>query len=123
MDEVRCEIRRSGAAVHVTLAGRLDRAAHPELRRALRRAFEKVTRGRVVVDLAGVESIGSECLEVLLVGYTRALRSGHGYEVTGAHGAVRQALAVTGLCERDLVTDDELEALLRVPSAAQDNAA
>ena len=120
MDDVRCVTRRDGSTVRLLLSGRFDRVdqgAHLELRKSLRRAFERSRRGRVVVDLAGVESIGSECIEVLLVGYTRAMRDGHGFEVVGARGAVRQALEITGFCPRSEADPVSL------PSAALENAA
>ncbi|MEU4427991.1 STAS domain-containing protein [Actinoplanes sp. NPDC024001] len=104
MEEVRCVIRReptpAGLVVRLRVSGVLDRAAHPEVRRALHRAFERHRRATIVVDLAEAEHIGSECIEVLLVAYTRALRAGHGFEVVNPHGAVRQALEITGLCAR-----------------------
>ncbi|MEU4695175.1 STAS domain-containing protein [Actinoplanes sp. NPDC023714] len=120
MEEARCVITRDGrSAIRLAMAGDFGRAAHPELRRSLRRAFERAGRGTVVIDMAETESIGSECIEVLLVGYTRALRGGMGYEVTGAHGPVRQALAVTGLCEPP-VDDmfDSLMAMIATPESA-----
>ena len=117
MDDVRCVTRRDGSTVRLLLSGRFEQAAHLELRRSLRRAFQRSRRGCVVIDLAGVESIGSECIEVLLVGYTRALREGHGFEVTGARGAVRQALEVTGFYPRP--ESDPVS----VPGGALENAA
>ncbi|WP_229073432.1 STAS domain-containing protein [Actinoplanes sp. DH11] len=116
----RCEVRRgSRSAVHLYLTGDFDHAAHAELRRSLRRAFDRAGRGSVVVDMSGVGAIGSECIEVLLVGYTRAMRGGHGFEVVNAHGPVRQALAVTGLCEPP-VDDmfDSLMAMITTPDTA-----
>ncbi|MEV6302742.1 STAS domain-containing protein [Actinoplanes sp. NPDC051861] len=108
--------RETDRVVRLRVIGRLDRAAHAELRRSLRRAFDRARNSRVVVDLTEVDAIGSECIEVLLVGYTRALRGGHGFEVSGATGGVRQALEVTGLCERSALylpaVDDSLDALL-----------
>ena len=119
MDELRCVTRRDGSAVRLVLSGRFDREAHLELRKSLRRAFERSRRGRVVVDLAGVGAIGSECIEVLLVGYTRALRDGHGFEVVGATGAVRQALEVTGFYPRPAaVAADDPEVIASLENAA-----
>ncbi|MBG0567291.1 STAS domain-containing protein [Actinoplanes aureus] len=120
MEQARCVIRRettpAGPAVRVHVTGSLDRAAHAELRRALRRAFEQTRRAAVLVDLTEVDDIGSECIEVLLVAYTRALRGGHGFEVAGARGAVRQALEITGLCPPSALyapnTADTLDAML-----------
>ncbi|WP_433831462.1 STAS domain-containing protein [Actinoplanes sp. CA-015351] len=124
MEEVRCVIRRDDrSAVRLHLAGEFGRAAHPELRRSLRKACDRAGRGSVVVDMAEVASIGSECIEVLLVGYTRALRSGTGYEVVNAYGPVRQALAMTGLCEP--AVDDMFDSLIAlvesVPAATPEN--
>ncbi|BAL88640.1 hypothetical protein AMIS_34200 [Actinoplanes missouriensis 431] len=125
MEQMRCVITRDDRkAVRLHLAGAFDRAAHPELRRSLRRAFDRAGRGTVVIDMAETASIGSECLEVLLVGYTRALRGGLGFEVVNAHGPVRQALAVTGLCEP--AVDDMFDSLMAligsVPAAAPEPA-
>ncbi|SNY03895.1 SDR family NAD(P)-dependent oxidoreductase [Paractinoplanes atraurantiacus] len=104
MTELRCAIERdtdkAGKTTYLHLSGAFDKAAHRELRRELWGAFARKRRGRVVVDLARVDEIGSECIEVLLMGYTKALRGGHGFEVTGAQGGVRQMLEATGLCER-----------------------
>lgn len=109
MTHARCTIERetgpAGATTHLRPHGVLDREAGRDLRRALRDAFAAARRGRVVVDMAAVDEIGSECIETLLTGYTRALVGGHGFEVVNARGHVRQALAVTGLCPR---TDDDV---------------
>ncbi len=108
---MRCVIHRdpdkTGPAVFLHLDGSFDRRSGAGLRRELRQAFDRARGARVVVDMAGVDLIGSECIEVLLVGYTRALRSGHGYQVVNARGHVRQALEATGLCPR---SDDRLYA-------------
>ncbi|BEL08588.1 hypothetical protein Q0Z83_067790 [Actinoplanes sichuanensis] len=90
---------RTGSTVHLHLIGAFDRDAHRVLRAAMRDAFASGRRGHgVIVDMARVETIGSECIELLLIGYTRALRGGHGYDIVHAAGHVRQALALTGLC-------------------------
>ncbi|XVU25279.1 SDR family NAD(P)-dependent oxidoreductase [Actinoplanes sp. CA-054009] len=104
MTDLRCAIERdtdkAGNTTYLHLSGSFDKAAHRELRRRLWDAFARKRRGRVVVDLARVDEIGSECIEVLLMGYTKALRGGHGFEVINAQGGVRQMLEATGLCER-----------------------
>ncbi len=51
----------------------------------------------VVIDMRGVDFIGTECLALLLVGYTKALRAGHGYQVVRGQGHVRRVLEDTGL--------------------------
>ncbi|GIF08126.1 STAS domain-containing protein [Actinoplanes siamensis] len=122
MGDVRCVIHRdpgkTGSTVLLHLAGSFDRKSGMDLRRELRQAFDRARGARVVIDMAGVDRIGSECIEVLLVGYTRAMRSGHGYEVVGAEGHVRQALEATGLCPRSddnlyaASTEDAIEAAL-----------
>jgi anti-anti-sigma factor len=104
MKDPRYEIERinhrTGSTVHLHLIGSFDRDAHRVLRTGMRDAFASGRRGhRVIVDMARVESIGSECIELLLIGYTRAVRGGHGYDIVHATGHVRQALALTGLCE------------------------
>ncbi|WP_250031680.1 STAS domain-containing protein [Paractinoplanes maris] len=91
---------RTGQTTYLLLGGVFDRAAHRDLRRALRNAFARGRRGRVVLDVAGVEDLSSECVEVLLTGYTNALRGGYGFEVTNARGPVRLLLEATRLCPR-----------------------
>ena len=91
---------RTGQTTYLLLSGVFDRTAHRELRRALRSAFARARQGRVVLDVAGVDELGSECVEILLTGYTQAMRGGHGYEVTNARGHVRLLLEATGLSPR-----------------------
>ncbi|WP_229830729.1 STAS domain-containing protein [Actinoplanes ianthinogenes] len=100
---------KAASTVFLHLAGCFDRRSGNELRRELRQAFDRARGARIVVDVAGVDLIGSECIEVLLVGYTRALRGGHGYEVVNAEGHVQQALEATGLCPRPFVPAVEAE--------------
>ncbi len=104
MTDVDCAIHRridnNGATVLLYLRGHFDRAGAPVLRRALHDAFVRRRAARIVLDAAEVESIGSDSLELLLVGYTRALCAGLGYEVVHAHGPVRLALEAVELCER-----------------------
>jgi anti-anti-sigma factor len=102
MTDPRYEIERTnlrtGSSVHLHLIGAYDRGADRVLRLGMRDAFASGRRGhRVVVDMKDVDSIGSECIELLLIGYTRALRAGFGYEIVGPRGHVSQALALTGL--------------------------
>jgi anti-anti-sigma factor len=102
--DVDCAVHRridnNGATVLLYLRGHFDRSGAPELRRALHDAFVRRRAARIVLDVAGVDSIGSDSLELLLVGYTRALGAGLGYEVVHAYGPVRLALEVVGLCGR-----------------------
>ncbi|MEU8657028.1 STAS domain-containing protein [Actinoplanes philippinensis] len=98
--EIERTTHRNGSTVHLHLIGAFDRDAHKVLRAGMRDAFASGRRGhRVTIDMTRVETIGSECIELLLIGYTRAMRGGHGYDVVNAEGHVRQALAMTGLCE------------------------
>ncbi|MCY1142450.1 STAS domain-containing protein [Actinoplanes sp. Pm04-4] len=91
---------RTGKTTYLLLGGTFDRAAHRDLKRALRDAFARTRQGRVVLDVAGVGEISSECVEVLLTGYTTALRGGYGFEVTNARGSVQLLLEATRLCPR-----------------------
>lgn len=91
---------RTGKTTYLLLGGVFDRSAHRDLRRALKDAFARSRRGRVVLDVAGVEDLSSECVETLLTGYTHALRGGFGFEVTNARGPVRLLLEATGFCPR-----------------------
>ena len=52
----------------------------------------------VVIDLDRTQELSSECLRVMLLGYTKAMRGGHGFAVVNAHGHLRRALAAVGLC-------------------------
>ena len=97
---------KSGSTIMLHLAGTFDRQAYRELRRALQYALNRAPAVGVVIDVGRVDFIGSECIEALLHGYTRALRAGRGYEITNARGHARQALEITGLCPRDY--DDRL---------------
>ena len=96
---------KSGSTILLHLAGTFDRQAYRELRRALQYALNRGTAVGVVIDVGRVDFIGSECIEALLYGYTRALRAGRGYEIANACGHARLALEITGLCPRD---DDRL---------------
>ncbi|SDT57511.1 STAS domain-containing protein [Actinoplanes derwentensis] len=98
--EIERTTNRTGSTVHLHLIGAFDRDASQVLRAGMRDAFAAGRRGlRVIVDVEQTESVGSECIDLLMVGYARALRAGHGYEITNAQGHVRQALALTGLVE------------------------
>ncbi|MEU4619709.1 STAS domain-containing protein [Actinoplanes sp. NPDC023801] len=114
MTDPRYEIERTnlrtGSSVHLHLIGAFDRGADRVLRVGMRDAFASGRRGhRVIVDMKDVDSIGSECIDLLLIGYTRALRAGFGYEIVNPRGHVRQALALTGLCAAgDRMADDRV---------------
>ncbi|HEX9999418.1 MAG TPA: STAS domain-containing protein [Actinoplanes sp.] len=92
--------RDRGSIVRLLLCGDLDRSAHGDLRRALREVFTRTRGVTVSIDMGEVDAIGGECIELLLLAYTRALRSGHGFEIVNAYGLVRQNLELTGLCAR-----------------------
>ncbi|GGL08260.1 STAS domain-containing protein [Mangrovihabitans endophyticus] len=104
MTDSRCAIRRGTGGTRSTsylrLAGRFDRGARQELQRALRDVQERARARTLMVDVSEVDFIGRECMALLLHAYTRAIRRGHGYEITGAHGHVRRVLEATGLCAR-----------------------
>jgi anti-anti-sigma regulatory factor len=93
-------IDQNGATIHLRLEGDFGNSGVLELRRALHDAFVRRRAARIILDVADVDTIGSECLELLLIGYTRALGAGLGYEVANARGTVRLALEAVGLCER-----------------------
>lgn len=100
--EIERTTQRTGSCVQLHLIGAFDRGADRVLRVGMRDAFTSGRRGhRVCVDMRNVDTIGSECIELLLIGYTRALRSGFGYEIVAPRGHVRQALAMTGLYAAD----------------------
>jgi anti-anti-sigma factor len=95
------ETDKAGTTTYLYLSGSFGKGVHRDLRRKMTDAFARKRRGRVVLDLARVDEIGSECIEVLLMGYTKALRGGHGFEVVNARGGVRRMLEATGLCPRE----------------------
>lgn len=100
------ETDRNGTVVTLRLTGAFDRGAHRELGRLLRQALRRLRPLRVVVDVGQVRAVDGRCVDVLLLGYTWALRGGHGYEVVDARGAVRPVLEAAGLCAR--LDDDEV---------------
>jgi anti-anti-sigma regulatory factor len=90
---------RAGTTIRLVLIGGLTgAAAHAELHRSLRKVLNRTHRVTVVIDLERVGDISSECVRIMLLGYTRALRGGHGFAVENAHGHLRRALAAVGLC-------------------------
>lgn len=103
----------AGPTVYLYLRGEFRRPDHRELRLAVRAAFRRSRHADVVIDVADVVALAGECVDVLLVGYTRAMRGGHGYEVVNARGEVRSALEATGLCAREPATSS-----LYVPAVA-----
>ncbi len=96
----------TGATVYLYLRGEFDSGDHRRLRVALRDVFRRSRHTGVVIDVAGVDVLADSCVEVLLLGYTRALRGGYGYEVVNAYGEVWSKLAATGLCAREPATED-----------------
>lgn len=110
MTGARCAIDRETVGTPPTvllhLSGRFDRAGRAELQRALRAVVNRVRPVGIVLDVRLVDFICAECVDLLLVAYTRALGRGHGYEVVNARGHVRRALATVGLCPPG--ADDDL---------------
>ncbi len=102
MTGTRCAIDRETVGTPPTvllhLSGRFDRAGRPELQRALRAVVNRVRPVGIVLDVRLVDFICAECVDLLLVAYTKALVRGHGYEIVNARGHVRRALATAGLC-------------------------
>ncbi len=79
---------------HLTLRGEFDLDARDALREALLQAV--AAGSHLVVDLAGVTFLDSESLSALVEGYNAAEGSGLTFRLTGAQGAVRRVLDLTG---------------------------
>jgi anti-anti-sigma regulatory factor len=94
------ETDKTGSTVYLYLCGQFDVTAHRALGRALREILHRSRTINVVIDVAKAETLDGECIDLLLVGYARALRSGHGYQVINGQGPVRQILEATSLCAR-----------------------
>lgn len=102
---IRPETDTAGRVTRLHLIGRFDRSAHDATLRAVRGALARRRPTTLIVDMSAVIFLGGECVHVLLGGYARALRAGHGYEVVGAAGHVRYALEAVGLCPRTDLDD------------------
>ncbi|MET0418395.1 MAG: STAS domain-containing protein [Actinoplanes sp.] len=82
---------------HLTLRGEFDLEARDALREAL---LQAVAGGsHLIVDLAGVTFLDSESLGALVEGYNATEQAGLSFAVTGARGAVRRVLELTGFLE------------------------
>ena len=108
---IRQETDTAARVIRLHLIGRFDRPAHDAALRAVRGVLARQRPITLIVDVSAVIFIGGECVNVLLGGYTRALRAGHGYDVAGAAGHVRHALDAVRLCART-----DLDDLLYGPS-------
>ena len=65
-DDLDCSLHRDGDAVVVALAGTVDHATIHTVRSALRTAFADAGSNTVVVDLSGVEFLGSAGIRALV---------------------------------------------------------
>jgi anti-anti-sigma factor len=86
------------AAVRLRLTGTFDRAALPALQRAVIGEATRPHTRDVVVDVAAMTVIDQPAVEVLLRGYTAALRGGRGFRVINAGHRVHSVLSPAGLC-------------------------
>jgi anti-sigma B factor antagonist len=99
------EIVVHDGAVVVAPVGEIDLATVRALDAALRRA-ESYGLGAVVVDLRGVEFIGSSGLTALWSAQERAHSRGWSLAVAGCGSHVRHVLEITGLDRHfEVVTD------------------
>ena len=87
--------------IHLRLGGVLDQSSCTDLRRALSAPPARARRVNLIIDVDEVTHVGGDCIDLLLTAYTRALRTGHGFEVVNPHGAVRHALELSRLCLPD----------------------
>jgi anti-anti-sigma factor len=88
---------RHGELLIVTVSGDVDLAIAPALESALVEAATDEPAGAVQVDLSAVTFLDSSGIAALVRGRHAAEEHGVGYRVTGASGAVREILELTGV--------------------------
>ena len=82
----------------VRVAGEIDVATAPALRRGAHRASPPSGAGEIEVELDGVSFLDSSGLGVLLGAHKRLVEAGgQGVRISGARDTVRRVLEITGL--------------------------
>lgn len=92
--KIQVDVVRVGATTTVFVRGDVDLAAAPELGRAL--AGNAAAGTELVVDLRQVAFLDCATLRVLLTAQRTQRALGGSLRCTGARGAVRRVLQVTG---------------------------
>ena len=81
----------------ISLAGELDLAAAPELRRRLTGAVESSTAARIMLDLSGVGFLDAHCTSVIVAAAELAADRGRQLRVDGLHGIAERVFGALGL--------------------------
>ncbi|MGH3615096.1 MAG: STAS domain-containing protein [Pseudonocardia sp.] len=108
--------RGTGAATVLTVEGEVDMQTTPVLRRRIGEAFNGDPT-HLIVDLSGVEFIGSHGLAALLDAQERAGVEGRGLAVVAGTRAARRPIEISGLAQVLNLCDDLDQAQAAVPSA------
>ena len=110
----------SDAASTVSVTGSIDMMTAPPFARAVAAAQDDVPRG-VIIDLSGVDFLGSAGLSVLVDAARRATETGSGLVIAAANHPVVHALEVTGLDTVLTVTATQEEALARLAGGSAED--
>lgn len=94
----------------VTVNGRVDSAASPELDKALQGLLDN-RRHQIVVELAGVEYMSSAGLRSLVSALKAAKKGGGDVVIASPSERVREVLDLAGLTSVFTMYDDVLEAV------------
>jgi anti-anti-sigma factor len=108
--DFRVETTQDGGAATVSVFGAVDMLTAPELAAAVSRAQAGVPRG-VVIDLTGVDFLGSAGLSVLVDASRTASENGSGMVIVADNHPVLHALQVTGLDAVLRVVSDRAQAI------------
>lgn len=106
----------TGAATVLTVDGEVDMLTTPVLRRRIGEAFNGDPT-HLIVDLSGVEFIGSHGLAALLDAQERAGEEGRSLSVVAGTRAARRPIEISGLAQVLNLCEDLDQAQEAVPSA------
>ena len=85
-----------GAALRITLVGRLDTTTSPDLEKELQTALDGVEE--LTFDFTDLEYISSAGLRVLLTAQKKMNRQGE-MVITGVNDTVNEVFEITGFCD------------------------
>jgi len=94
METVRID---SGDVTAIAFTGRLDAGTAAQAEEAVRAFLRQSDRGKLIIDLSGLDYISSAGLRVLIVAGKGVLQRGGRLALCGVRGNVREVLTVTGL--------------------------
>lgn len=94
----------------VTVSGRVDSAASPDLDKTLQGLLEH-RRNQIVVELAGVEYMSSAGLRALVSALKAAKKGGGDVVIADPSDRVREVVDLAGLTSVFTMFDDVLEAV------------